>query len=695
MTRLFLDLETYSEVPISHGTHRYAERAEVLLVAWALDDDPVSVWDRTTGDLMPDGLWCALAATPQIEVWAHNSHFDRTVMDHQMGAVCPRAELWRDTMVQALAHSLPGSLGDLCDVLGLPTDKAKDKDGRALVQLFCKPRPASMKLRRATRETYPAEWARFVEYARLDVEAMREVQRRLPAWNYPGRRCGDAGAAELALWHLDQRINDRGVAVDGELVRGALAAVAQEKRNLSARTVEMTDGAVTSMTQRNATLNYLAEAHGMLLDDLRASTLKRLLADDLDPGLCELLQVRLQASMASTSKYAALERATSADGRLRGTLQFCGASRTGRWAGRIFQPQNIARGSVHGAELDAGIDALRAGCADLVAPDVMALASSAVRGALVAPPGRKLVVADLSNIEGRVLAWVAGEEWKLQAFRDFDAGTGSDLYKLAYARSFGVEPGAVTKDQRQVGKVQELALGYEGGVGAFVTFAAAYGIDLDELAAKVLPVAPDWALAEARSFLGWCEKERKPTFGLSTDAFVACDAVKRAWRQSHPAVTSLWADLRGAAIRATEWPETTVRAGMLKARRDGQWLRVGLPSGRVLCYPRPDVAGGVLSYAGMNQLSLKWGRLQTYGGKLVENAVQAIARDVMAHAMPLIEAAGYQIVLTVHDEVICEAPDDPAFNPEHLASLLASTPPWAHGLPLAAAGFETTRYRKD
>jgi DNA polymerase len=687
MTKLWIDLETYCEVPIKNGTHAYAAGAEVMLFAWAIDDGPVSVWDCTADPRMPDALTGAFIRD-DVEVWAHNSHFDRTVLRHWLGDITPPVEIWRDTMVQALAHGLPGSLGALCDVLGVPTDKAKDKEGKTFIQLFCKPRPKGAKIRRATRETHPAEWARFVEYAGLDIEAMREVHRRLPVWNYRG--------AELDLWHLDQRINDRGVAIDLPLVHAAIRAVDAAQVDLAARTVEMTDGQVASTTQRDALLQHVLEAYGVDLPDLQMSTLERRIADpDLPLELRELLGVRLQASTTSTSKYRTLAHGTSADGRLRGTLQFNGASRTGRWAGRLFQPQNLPRPSLNNAEIDAGIEALMAGAADLVVDNVMQLTSSAIRGTIIAPPGRKLVVADLSNIEGRVLAWLAGERWKLQAFRDFDAGEGPDLYKLAYAKSFGVDPGDVDKEQRQVGKVQELALGYEGGVGAFVTFAAAYGIDLEDLAAQVLPVAPEWALSAARSFLGWTIKERRPTFGLSDAAFVACDAVKRSWREAHGNVEQLWADLKGATHQAVQWPEQTVNVGPLKVRRDGSWLRIRLPSGRALCYPSPAVQDNTLTYMGVNQYSRKWARLKTYGGKLVENATQAVARDVMAHAMPLIEAAGYEIVLTVHDEVICEAPDAPEFNAEHLAGLLATAPAWAPDLPLAAAGFECHRYRKD
>lgn len=370
--KLWLDLETYSEVPITHGTHRYAAGAEILLFAWAVDDAPAQVWDctlNTNGVVrVPEILYDALE-DPAVEIWAHNSHFDRTVLRHAKSCrvAAPAASephRWRDTMVQALAHSLPGSLGDLCAVLGLEQDKSKDKDGRRLVHLFCKPQPTGRKLARATRLTHPADWERFVEYARLDVEAMREVHKRLPTWNYGAQSA--AGQRELALWHLDQQINDRGVCIDLDLARGALAAVDCAQQDLARQTKRMTGGAVETATQRDAMLDFIAAEHGVLLEDLRGATVDKLLAGDLDPGLRELLLVRQQASTTSTAKYKTLANATSSDGRLRGTLQFCGAARTGRWAGRLFQPQNIPRGVVHGAALEAGIEAMRTGCAELI-----------------------------------------------------------------------------------------------------------------------------------------------------------------------------------------------------------------------------------------------------------------------------------------------------------------------------------------
>ena len=351
------DLETYNEVDIRVGTHRYAETAEVLLFAWAVDDGTVQVWDATADPTPPAEMVQALHAAD--EVWFHNSHFDRTVLRHAMPDLVPPLERWRDTMVQAMAHSLPASLGVLGAVLKLPQDMAKDKRGKSLIQLFCKPRPKNMKLRRATRESHPAEWADFVSYARDDIVAMRECHKRMPMWNYRG--------SELALWHLDQRINDRGVAVDLELAEGAVNVVAREQERLAQQTLEMTDGQVQAATQRNAILTHIAEYHGIFLDDLRGSTVERKLEDpDIPEPVKDLLRVRLAASTTSTAKYFAFIKSTSSDGRLRGLLQFCGASRTGRFASRLVQVQNLTKSVLKDDELEVAISAIKAGCLDLI-----------------------------------------------------------------------------------------------------------------------------------------------------------------------------------------------------------------------------------------------------------------------------------------------------------------------------------------
>lgn len=686
---VWIDLETYCETPITYGTHAYAEKAEIMLFAYAVDDGPVTVWDRTKTKEIPSALADAIEQADTIT--AHNSGFDRTILRHVLPELCPPVEKWRDTMVQALTHSLPGALGELCDILGVESDDAKDKEGRALLMLFCKPRPKAFKgPARATRETHPQEWAQFVAYAHNDITAMRAIQQKMPTWNYRGE--------ELALWHLDQVINDRGVAVDLELADCATEAVARAQRTLAKRTQQLTGGAVETATQRDALLAHLLKEHGVELPDLQKSTLERRINDpDLPPALRELLGIRLQASTTSTSKYRALQRGASSDGRLRGTLQFCGASRTGRWAGRLFQPQNLPRPTLRQPVIDLGIEALKAGAAELITDNIMELTSSAIRGCLVAAPGKKLVVSDLSNIEGRGLVHLAGEQWKLQAFRDYDQGKGHDLYKMAYAKSFSTDPASVNDDQRQIGKVQELALGYEGGVGAFLTFAAVYGIDLEELGEQAIDVLPTDIVAEARSMLEWLQRSKRPTFGLSDRAWIVCDSFKRSWRYAHPAVATLWKDLAEAVRKAIQAPGRMLDVRGLKIRRDGNWLRIRLPSGRYLCYPSPHVEHdtGQISYMGINQYSRKWSRLLTYGGKLVENVTQAYARDIMAHNMPHIERAGYRIVLTVHDEVITECPDSDEFNPEGLSELLAQTPPWADDIPLAAAGFQAYRYRKD
>ncbi|AUZ16820.1 DNA polymerase [Klebsiella aerogenes] len=702
---LWGDLETYCEIPINNGTHAYAEGVEVMLFAWAIGDEPVSVWDLTAGEPIPGPLFKAIT-DPDTLLYFHNSHFDRTVLRHTHPRLAPPVERWRDTMVQALAHSLPGALGALCEVLGVPQDKAKGKEGKSLIQLFCKPRPKNSKLRRATSKTHPVEWQRFVAYAGLDIEAMREVYKRLPKWNYQG--------AELALWHRDQRINDRGVCMDVQLAQAAIEAVDLEQKRLAKRTQVMTDGEVQAATQRDAMIKHIVESYGVELPDMQRSTLERRIADpDLPSPVKELLAIRLQASTTSTSKYKSLMKGISSDGRLRGTLQFCGASRTGRWAGRLFQPQNLPRPTLKQERIDEGIEALKSGCADLLFDNVMELTSSALRGCIMAPAGKKLVVSDLSNIEGRKLAWLAGEAWKLNAFRDYDTlildqsgapiwdaaakdykRRGPDLYKLAYAKAFNITPDEVTKYQRQIGKVMELGLGFGGGVAAFLTFALVYGLDLEELATAALPNIPRDVQREAKSWYDESVK-RKATYGLSERVFIACDSLKRLWRRAHPETCDFWYQLERTVRAAIATPKKTLYCGYLKVRRDGAWLRIQLPSGRALCYPSPSIEKGNITYMGINSYSRKWQRLKTYGGKLVENVTQAAARDVLAGNMPLIENAGYSIVLTVHDEVICEAPDTGDYTDGTLSSLLSTNPEWAPDIPLNAGGFEAYHYRKD
>lgn len=650
MTTLWLDLETYSETPIAHGTHKYAENAEVLLVAYAFDDEPVEVMDLTERGSL-DSVQMMIDTADKIVI--HNSAFDRTVLRH-CGVHMPLDKV-EDTMVIALAHGLPGSLGALCDVLGVPQDKAKDKAGKKLIHLLTKPRPKNVKLRRATRDTHPEEWAAFIEYARLDVDAMRVVYRLLPDWNRHG--------SERALWLLDQKINDRGIAIDVELANAALRAFQRSSRDLAERTRILTNGAVGSLTQRGKFLEHLEQTLAFTTPDLKKGTVSTLLQGTLTPEVRELLEIRQQASATSPAKYKVLLKATSADGRLRGTLQFCGASRTGRWGGRLFQPQNLPRPAIGKLKdealqraIDLGIDAMKLDAEDLLFDNVSELCSSAVRGALIAAPGCKLVVSDLSNIEGRVLAWLAGEDWKTEAFKQFDAGVGPDLYKLAYAKSFNKKAEDVTKDERQIGKVQELALGYQGSVGAFSSMAAIYGVFLPEDEVK---------------------------------------GIVEAWRKAHKAVVSLWYDLERAVKDAIRAPNKRFTVRDLSIGYKDNWLRIKLPSGRYLCYPNAGLNEGTIVYEGVNQYTKKWETIETYGGKLVENVVQAVARDVLASGMFRAEAAGYAVCLHVHDELITETPDTDEYSVDELSRIMSTNPGWSLGLPLAAAGFETRRYKKD
>jgi len=373
-------------------------------------------------------------------------------------------------------------------------------------------------------------------------------------------------------------------------------------------------------------------------------------------------------------------------------------------SGRVFQPQNLPRPSMKQGAIDLAIDIVKQGATDLFYDNPMDVLSNCIRGTLIAPEGRKLVVSDLSNIEGRMAAWLAGEDWKVQYFHDYDAGRIEfDNYMMAYAKSFGVEPEVVADNKkhgdgsmRQIGKVQELMLQYGGRVGAFVTGAATYRIDLEELAGIVKRSASAEAWEKSKGFYDWAIKKGMPDYGISEDAYIACDVLTVAWREAHPAISSLWKELEEAFRNAVRAPGEAFDARGLKFIRTGAWLRIRLPSGRFLCYPSPRVDDdGACSYMGLDQYTRKWQRQHTYSGKLLENCTQAAARDVMAYAMPLAEDAGYEVVLTVHDELITEAPDDKGHDVAGLSALLATVPEWASGLPLAAAGFEAYRYRKD
>jgi DNA polymerase len=677
---LWLDLETYCTTPIKAGVYRYAEDAEILMIGYAIDNAPARVIDLTaTGGVIPADL-LGLLRDPDVILCAHNSNFDRTVLSSVVPEVKSPAR-WRDSMICAFSLSLPGALFDLCQLCRLPVDKAKDADGKRLVRLFCSPRADGSRITGADR---PDDWARFVNYCRLDVESMRAVVHALPRDLLPS-------PSVWAEWHIDQRINDRGMCIDRALVSAAASAAASAKLDADQLVCRLTGGEARSVGEIEKMIKYALTSFGYTLPDMQRSTLENRLNDPALPDAVRgLISARLSASKASVKKYDALALCTSSDGRLRGCLQFMGAVRTGRWTGKLFQPQNLPRGSMSPAEVDEGITALKSGIALYLYDDVMTLVSNCLRGAICAPKGRKLVVADLSNIEGRVLAWLAGESWKLDAFREFDAGKGPDLYKVAYSRAFAVSPSDVNKKQRQIGKVMELAMGYQGGVGAFANFAGLYHVDLDDMAFHVRGSCDPnlWGA-------GKIDHARRVDMGLSIDAWEACDVIKTLWRRAHPAICKFWRDIDNAVRLVLSGAVPSARAGRVTFKKSFGYLVALLPSGRPICYPCARMTGGVFEYYGQIQASRRWDWIRSYSGKICENLTQATARDVLASCLSSVESNGYKIVLSVHDELITECPDAPDYTAAGLAGLMATHPAWAPDLPLSAAGFDAYRYRKD
>lgn len=662
---IFLDIETYSPVPIAHGAYRYREQAEVILLTWARDDSEVHIIEPGRGDLE----YFRSAAIKE-DIVTHGP-FDRLHLGFPV-------EWHVDVVAMAHAHGLPGKLEKLCEILNLPLDQRKLEDGRRLIQIFCKPQTGKDgQTVRATKHTHPAEWDRFKDYARQDIVSMREVYKRIPRWNYPDNRF------ERRLYEIDQRINDRGMRVDVEFARRVVEAVARQQRKVSDRVEVVTDGAVQSANQRDEMLRHMLDVWGVSLPDLTKSTVQRRLEDpELPLEVKELLELRLETATASSAKYTTLMRSVSSDGRLRGTMTFCGAVRTGRWAGSKFQPHNMARPTWAWEATQAWIECVLA-FGD--APDTKFGSREAVRSCVVAPEGGHLGVVDWANIEGRLGAWAGGEAWKLRAFRDFDEGSGPDLYLLAYAKAFGVP---IAEARRDVGKVIELALQYEGGVGAFVTFATVYGVDIEVLTSEVQ--IPEWARVEATWLYDNRHKFDLGTYGLSRQAWITCDAIKRLWRAQHPGIVQTWAGLAACWQKACAGEECS--AGAFTFDKVKSWLRIELPSGRFLSYPgaRADAKG--LSYMGLNQYSKQWERIYTHGGKIFENIVQAMARDVLADALVRLDKAKIPVVLHVHDEPVAEVKNEAELFV--MEDICTEELTWAPGLPLAVKGSLQTRYHK-
>ncbi len=708
MKILWADTETFSTNDIKRGSYVYAEDSECILFTYAVDDGPVLVWEPHTTPNIPADLHAALS-NPTVELRFHNVDFDRTQMLKWNWGYDLNPMRFYCTMAAARMAGLPGSLDALCQALGVPLEYSK-RDGSALIRYFCVPDKQGNRRRP---ESDPAKWAEFVDYAIADVVAMRECHRRIP---------DVFSADERVFFAYTTAMNDRGVPIDRDLAsRGASLSTtlkAAYKVHAAALAGDYTEvlrkddaGAKDlSITSTKAVLEFLAH-YGVVLADLRSSTVEAFLssadAETLPSMVRGVLETRVTANKASTSKYKAILNGLNWDDRVRGTISFCGAGRTGRDAGRRIQPQNLARPVLVGADspvnavpnMEKAVEYVKDGSLTLLFKDPLQLLSDCVRGTIAAPSGKKFSQADLSNIEGRVCPWLSNEQWKLDYFFAYDRGdVPFDNYVMAYSKSFNVAPNTVTKPQRAVGKVQELASMYGGSVGAYLTFAAAFRIDVEKLGLGILANVGGTFIAEARGKLDWYKKHDM-TYGLNDDVWAGIMAGVLAWRSSHSNVVQGWYKAEEAFAAAVANPGVWFdMAHATRCINHKGWLLVKLPSGRHLVYPNPKVeADGrrrELTFHGVSQFTKKFGVQRTGGPKLIENLTQAVARDCLFYNIPAVEAAGYPIILRIHDELLCETPDLPEFSGDALAKLIGQTPAWAPGLPMAAAGDTYYRYQK-
>lgn len=696
---LHIDVETRSTVDLRKtGAYVYFDddTTDLWCAAYAFGDGPVDLW--VPGEPVPAKIVDHIKHGRLL--YAHNAAFERLCFEKKLcpkhGWPVPAIEQWRCTMAMCYALALPGNLEDACTVTRTPVQK--DIVGARTMKQMAKPRkprkdePSNALLWWDTPEKLKTLYA----YCRTDVEAERALHKRLKALS----------EFEQQIWFIDQKINDRGVKVDTGLAHAALAIVDEARERLDREMRDITDGEVASTSAVNQIKAFLRDVEGLdfgesLAKDQIAELLVR---DDLSDRARRVLELRQQGSKTSVSKIDALLNGMQADGRSRGLLQYHAAS-TGRWGGRRFQPQNIKRPEFKGT--DTVVTMVRTGNIDLVEAvygDCLKAIGDTLRGMVCAEDGHRLIAADYSNVEGRVLAWLAGEDWKINAFREFDAGIGPDLYKLAYGRAFDIPASEVDKEQRQVGKVMELALGYQGGVGAFETMAAGYGVRIGDQYDFLVANAPDEVLSQVDK--AWLSRGKSS--GIKHETWVSAEIVKVLWRNSHPATRRFWFDMEKTAIAAVQNKESSFRVGRLRFFVKGSFLFMELPSARHLAYAFPKIdkletpwrdADGNLAFKdalyfkGIDSLTGKWGALTTYGGKLVENACQAVARDLLAEALVRFEDAGYPTILTVHDEAMCEMPDGVG-SVEEYEQIMSGLPKWADGLPLVAEGYEAERYRK-
>ncbi|MFQ6793685.1 MAG: DNA polymerase [Enterocloster sp.] len=642
MRTLSIDIESYSDVNLSKcGVYKYASSPafEILLFGYAVDGGDVRVVDLACGEQIPDEILSALSDA-SVTKWAFNAMFERVCLSNFLGEWL-EPEGWHCTMVWAATLGLPLSLESAGAALGL--EKQKLTEGKDLIRYFCvpcKPTKANGGRTRNRPEHDPEKWKRFKAYNLRDVETEMQIQKRLSHFPVPD-----------AIWeeyHLDQEINDRGIGVDMELVRQAIAIDARSRERLTAAMRELTElenpNSVQQMKQ------WLAD-QGMETDTLGKKAVAELVKTAPEP-LREVLSLRQQLAKSSVKKYAAMENAVCADGRAHGMFQFYGANRTGRFSGRLIQLQNLPQN--HMGDLVEARALVRSGnyeALSMLYEDIPDTLSQLIRTAFVPQNGRKFIVADFSAIEARVIAWFAGERWRLKVFED-----GGDIYCASASQMFHVpvEKHGVNGHLRQKGKIAELALGYGGSVGALKSMGALE--------------------------MGLAEEELQPLVD--------------AWRSSNPMITQFWWDVDRAVKDCIRQRVPTETHGLRFDYRSAM-LFITLPSGRRLAYVKPRIGenrfgGESVTYMGVSGTK-KWERLESYGPKFVENIVQGTARDILCYAMRTLRNCA--IVAHVHDEVIIEA--DRRMSVAAVCEQMGRTPPWAKGLKLRADGYECEFYQKD
>lgn len=651
MKILSIDLETLGHVDIkAAGGYRYAETCDILLFGYAYDDDPVQVVDMASGELLPHYVISDLV-NPDVLKVAYNAQFERTVLTHycrKLGIIGADewldARQWLCTMVLGLTLGLPGNLAGLGEAMGLAEDEKKMAIGKTLIRKFCV-KGRGFK----TPEEDPENWALFVEYNRRDVETERALRKKM--WKYLPSKF------ERELWALDQRINDHGVTIDKEMAEAAIKIDDAMKDEVMAKAKAITGLSNPSSGAQLKTWIMYNEGLPEPPASLTKTTIPEMIASAKQESTKEALRLKLQLGKTSTAKYQTMLAALCNDGKVHGLLQFYGASRTGRWAGRLVQVQNLPRGYIE--ELDPARDLLKQGDRELfefVYEDVPGTLSQLIRTAFIASDGCRFIDCDFSAIEARVIAWLADEKWRQEVF-----ATGGDIYCMSASQMFGVpvvkhgENGHL----RQKGKIAELACGYGGGLGAM----KAMGAD---------------------------------KMGLSEEEIE--DIVAR-WRAKSPNIVKLWSGMEQAAMRAiTRKRPVDCRHGIQFSLED-DCLFMKLPSGRRIAYQQPEIGenrfgGKSITYMGVNQTTRQWTRLETYSGKLVENAVQAIARDCLAESLMKLDAAGYHVVMHIHDEMVADMPKGTGSLKE-VEEIMSQPIDWAPGLILNAEGWEDRYFKKD